>query len=59
MKAFREIAPLQVAEGLANGKFKASEIFVDRGQQIIALENIDLCFSDFHKFTYYIREVSE
>lgn len=59
MKLLVEITPLQAAEYLENGTYKASEVYVDRGNLIVSLEKNDVYFSNFHKFTYYIREVSE
>ena len=59
MKILKEIAPLDVAQGLADGKLKPENILVDRGSQILPLRDTRLYFDDFAKFTYYLREVSK
>lgn len=57
MKILKEIAPLDIAQGLADGKLKPEEIYVDRGNQILPLKDTRLYFDDFAKFTYYLKEV--
>lgn len=55
MKLLVEITPLQAAEGLENGKYKASEVYVDRGGIINNLERQGVELMSFHKHTYYVR----
>lgn len=55
MKLLVEITPLQAAEYLENGTYKANEIYVDRDSQIIELESVNLYFQNFHKRTYFVR----
>ncbi|WAX12730.1 hypothetical protein EC99P2_00033 [Enterococcus phage EC99P2] len=55
MKLLVEITPLQAAEYLENGKYKASEVYVDRGGTINTLERQGVELMSFHKHTYFVR----